>query len=166
MKLEAKNLKLRCKTSMLSLSVKKLVFSYSRMTHNQNNTFGRGGGGGGVDLTFTCKMVLLLLVYNFVLVHNSLIPWSTGQLRQGGWTASCCKCARLKNWFSTQSTWLWPLAWSQTSNSYLLNRNMLSFSFIHFIHSAKGKQPSPAFSSILPTNFSCFHFFVSLTFGP
>ena len=81
MKLEVKNLKLRCKTSMLSLSVKKLVFSYSRMTHNQNNALGGGGGGGGGDLTFTCKMVLLLLVYNSV--HNSLIPLSTGTTKAG-----------------------------------------------------------------------------------
>ena len=68
---------------MLSLNVKKLVFSYSRMTHNQNNTLGGGGGGGVVDLTFTCKMVLLLLVYNCVLVHNSLIPLSTGTTKAG-----------------------------------------------------------------------------------
>ena len=63
---------------MLSFSVKKLVFFYSRMTHNQNNTLGEG-----VDLTFTCKMVLLLLVYNSVLVHNSLIPLSTGTTKAG-----------------------------------------------------------------------------------
>ena len=36
---------------------------------------------------------------------------------------------------------------------------MLSFSFIHFIHSAKGKQPSPAFSSILPTKLLLFPLF-------
>ena len=41
------------------------------------------GGGGGVDFTFTFKMVLLLLVYNFVPVHNSLIPWSTGTTKAG-----------------------------------------------------------------------------------
>ena len=47
------------------------------------------------------------------------------------------------------------------SNSYLLKRNMISFSFIHFIPSAKGKQPCPVFSSILPltsliSTFFCF----------
>ena len=38
----------------------------------------------GVDLTFICKMVLLLLsVYNSVPIHNSLIRWSTGTTRAG-----------------------------------------------------------------------------------
>ena len=37
-----------------------------------------------VDLTLTCKMVLLLLlVYNSVPVYNSLIFWSTGTTRAG-----------------------------------------------------------------------------------
>ena len=123
-----------------------------------------GGGWSYIYLqngaTITCLQFCSSSQFSYPFVWSEL-----AQLRQGLW-ASCCECARLKNWFSTRSTWFWPLAGSQTSTSYPLKRNMLSFSFIHFIHSAKGKQPSPAFSSILPTNFSYFHFFVSLTFGP
>ena len=44
----------------------------------QNDTQSKQHIGVGVDLTFTFKMVLLLLVYNSALVHNSLIPLSTG----------------------------------------------------------------------------------------
>ena len=51
-------------------------------TQSKQRIGGRGGGVGG-DLTFTCKMVLLLLVYNSVLVHNSLIPLSTGTTEAG-----------------------------------------------------------------------------------
>ena len=52
-------------------------------TQSKQHIGGGGGGGGGVDLTFTCKMVLLLLVYNSFLVHNSLIPLSTGTTKAG-----------------------------------------------------------------------------------
>ena len=49
----------------------------------QNDTQSKQHIGVGVDLTFTCKMVLLLLVYNSALVHNSLIPLSTGTTKAG-----------------------------------------------------------------------------------
>ena len=53
-------------------------FSYSRMTCNQNNTF------VGLILHLLAKIVLLLLlVYSSVPVHNSLIPWSTGTTGAG-----------------------------------------------------------------------------------
>ena len=37
-----------------------------------------------------------------------------------------------------------PLAWSHTSTLISSEEKMLSFSFIRFIHSAKGKQPLPS----------------------
>ena len=53
--------------------INNLMFSYMQMKQHI-----------WVDLTFICKMVLLLLpVYSSVPVHNSLICWSTGTARAG-----------------------------------------------------------------------------------
>ena len=136
---------------MLSLSVKKLVFSYSRMTHNQNNTL-----GWGLILHLLAKWCYY---YWFTILYQLTILLSLCQLAQ-------LRQIKKLIFYSKHMV----LTNSLVPDLYLISAEekhaFLSFSFIHFIHSAKGKQPSPAFSSILPTNFSYFHFFVSLTFGP
>ena len=47
-------------------------------TQSKQHIGGGGGGGGGLILHLLAKWCYLLLVYNSFLVHNSLIPLSTG----------------------------------------------------------------------------------------
>ena len=102
-------------------------FSYSRMTCNQNNTY--------VELILNL-LARLCYYYWFTILFQFTILLSLGQLTQlgqGGWV-SCCECARLKNWFSTWSTWFWPLAWSQTS-ALISAEEKNAFLFFHSFHS-------------------------------
>ena len=87
-------------------------------------------------------MVLLLLpVYNSVPVHSSLTHnGRLAQPGQGRW-ASCCESARSKTDFLLEAHGFGHQLSRRPLHSYLLKRKMLSFCFIHFIHSAKGKQP-------------------------
>ena len=70
--------KQRTDNTSISNTISRYTFSHSRMTRNQNNTF------EGLILHLLAKIVLLLLlVYYSVTVHNSLIPWSTSTTRAG-----------------------------------------------------------------------------------
>ena len=99
----------------------------------QNDTQSKQHIGVGVDLTFTCKMVLLLLVYNSALVHNSLIPLSTGTTKAGfvGLLLWVCKIKKLIFYLKHM-----VLTTSWVPDLYLIStEEKHAFLFFHSFHS-------------------------------
>ena len=63
------------------------------------------------------------------------VPWvHQGLIIVSAVFSSHTRVTSVKNWFSTRSTWFWPLAWSQTS-ALISVEEKNSFLFFHSFHS-------------------------------